>query len=230
MDPRIGWDASAEAWLARVPDDPNRHSLLDPIMLEECGDVRGLRVLDLGCGEGRFSRMLTERGATCVGLDPTWRLLQAAGPGRWVCGVGERLPFAAGVFDRVVAYLSLVDIDGFEVAVGEAVRTLRPGGVIVLANLHPMVTTFANPWAEERRHVRVDDYHGERAMEVAWCGIHIVNWHRSMQVSLEPFLKAGLILRAFLEPSPSEQAVAAYPGLRDAQRVPWFMVQRWHKP
>ena len=57
------WQASAAAYIAfQDANDRNRTMLLDPIMLDLCGDVRGQRMLDLGCGEGRFCRMLA-RGA-----------------------------------------------------------------------------------------------------------------------------------------------------------------------
>ena len=69
-DPTGGWIDSARAYINfQDAEDPNRTLLLDPIMLDLCGDVAGKRVLDLGCGEGRFCRMLAERGALCTGID-----------------------------------------------------------------------------------------------------------------------------------------------------------------
>jgi 2-polyprenyl-3-methyl-5-hydroxy-6-metoxy-1,4-benzoquinol methylase len=72
-----GWGSSAEAWIELAPEHATQKLLLDPVMLTEADDVSGLRILDLGCGEGRFSRLLAARGATTVGIDPIRRLLQA---------------------------------------------------------------------------------------------------------------------------------------------------------
>src|SRR5439155_20082020 len=109
-----GWIASTDAWIRLVQDHPTRTLLLDPVLLEELGDVAGRLVLDLGCGEGRFSRLLTARGARSVGLDPIVSMLEAARRAgqaeQYVRGAGESLPFADACFDLVVAYLSLVDI------------------------------------------------------------------------------------------------------------------------
>jgi 2-polyprenyl-3-methyl-5-hydroxy-6-metoxy-1,4-benzoquinol methylase len=65
--------------------------MLDPLMLRLCGDVAGKRVIDVGCGEGRFSRMLAERGAASVGIDPTpGAARDRARSGRYVAGARDR--------------------------------------------------------------------------------------------------------------------------------------------
>ena len=70
--------------------------------------------LDVGCGEGRFCRMLNARGVEAVGVDPTSALIAVARTrdtcGSYVEGIAERLPFRERAFDLVVSYLSLIDI------------------------------------------------------------------------------------------------------------------------
>src|SRR5215471_3050078 len=72
IDLREEWGQLAPAWIreAREGTNPTRRGLLDRPMMEACGDVRGLNVLDCGCGEGRFCRMLLDCGAEHVlGVD-----------------------------------------------------------------------------------------------------------------------------------------------------------------
>jgi 2-polyprenyl-3-methyl-5-hydroxy-6-metoxy-1,4-benzoquinol methylase len=57
-----GWTASADAWIAFAPEHATRTLLLDPAVLAECGDLHGKRVLDAGCGEGRFCRLVAAAG------------------------------------------------------------------------------------------------------------------------------------------------------------------------
>ena len=68
---RQQWDTLAESWISEMSNggDPHREGLLDEWMLNTVGDVSGVRVIDLGCGEGRFCRMLAERGAKAIGVD-----------------------------------------------------------------------------------------------------------------------------------------------------------------
>ncbi len=71
----------APLWVkeAREGRNSTRNGLLDPPILEACGDVEGLSVLDCGCGEGRFCRILVERGARYVlGLDSCELMIEAA--------------------------------------------------------------------------------------------------------------------------------------------------------
>ena len=78
---RQEWLNLSSAWIKEVREgkNSNRVGLLDTPVLEACGDVKGLRMLDCGCGEGRFCRMLVERGATHVlGLDLCEPLIEAA--------------------------------------------------------------------------------------------------------------------------------------------------------
>jgi ubiquinone/menaquinone biosynthesis C-methylase UbiE len=92
----------------------------------------GRRTLEVGCGEGRVSRDLVQRGHRVIGIDasPTLiRLASDADPRSWYLRAdGAALPFAADSFDLVVFYNSLMDIDEMEQSVQEAARVLKPGG------------------------------------------------------------------------------------------------------
>jgi demethylmenaquinone methyltransferase/2-methoxy-6-polyprenyl-1,4-benzoquinol methylase len=128
-----GWSTSAGPWLRLMEQgDPNRVLLLDDVMLGLCGEVEGKDVADIGCGEGRFCRMLAARGARTVGVDPTVELIAEARrqqPGGVFHAVGgEALPLADASMDLVVSYVALVDIPDFRAAIREMARVLRPGG------------------------------------------------------------------------------------------------------
>ena len=74
------WDASAEAWIEilKTGGDFSRVAVLDRPMLAPVHASGARRVLDVGCGEGRFCRMISETVPPVVGLDPTARLLSEA--------------------------------------------------------------------------------------------------------------------------------------------------------
>jgi ubiquinone/menaquinone biosynthesis C-methylase UbiE len=146
-----------------------RTMLLDPLMLGMCGDVAGQRVLDLGCGEARFARMLAGRGASVVALDLVPMLLRAAWErsGRreaYVRGTGAVLPFRDARFDLVVSYLTLIDITDFRGVIREAARVLQPGGRLLVANLS--FVTASEGWlrddAGRRLYHRLDRHLEER--------------------------------------------------------------------
>jgi predicted TPR repeat methyltransferase len=129
-----GWDRSASSWIAALGErgDWGREHVLDPIMLKRASAQRFKRALDVGCGEGRFCRMLRAKGIPVVGIDPTEELLAAArrrdSRGEYQIARAESLPFPDASFDLVVSYLTLIDIADFRTALKEMVRVLVPQG------------------------------------------------------------------------------------------------------
>src|SRR6187431_3024512 len=105
-----GWQESADAWVADMgkSGDFGRRYVLDPVMLPRAIAGSPKSALDVGCGEGRFCRMLRARGVHTVGVDPTPALLAVArsrdAGGTYVEARAERLPFREEAFDLVVSY------------------------------------------------------------------------------------------------------------------------------
>lgn len=229
-----GWDASADAWLATMGEagDWGRRAVLDPVMLDLARGYSGA-ALDIGCGEGRFVRMLGEAGFRVSGIDPTARLIAAAQAkdpqGDYhVCGA-EALPFADAAFDLCVSYLSLIDIELLDQAIGEAARVIKPGGAFLIANLSSI--NSAGVWdyglTGKARHYGVDHYMQERLVRQRWNGIDIVNWHRPFSTYFELLLRHGFTLKRFLEPMPHGDYRGKDPKF---ERVPNFVVMLWEKP
>jgi SAM-dependent methyltransferase len=228
------WDRSASAWLSAMAEggDWARSAVLDPVMLErvEHGSVR--RALDVGCGEGRFCRLLAREDIEATGIDPTEALIDGARRrdprGRYLAGRAEDLPFADGAFDLVVSYLSLVDIEDLAAAAAEMARVLVPGGKLLIANLASH--NSAGRWLKDDRGEAVgfliDDYLQERSFRQKWDGIDIVNWHRPLSTYMGVFLRNGLRLSYFDEPKPRGDDD---PTSGRFVRAPWFVVMEWLK-
>ena len=232
-----GWDASAEAWIARVDSgDPERKILLDSVVLELCGDVGGLTALDVGCAEGRFSRMLAARGAKVTGFDPCRALIKAAAArhpeGTYVLASAEAIPFATATFDLAVCYLVLIDVTDFRRAIQEMARVLKPGGRLVVANLVSFRPAVSTGWIRDaeacRLHIVVDDdYFAERANHAAWCGISVTNFHRPAEAYFTAFINAGLRLAAYREPHMTFERLAEHPDFETEARMPVFNAMAW---
>jgi SAM-dependent methyltransferase len=235
-----GWEQSAAAWIADMGEtgDFSRRYVLDPVMLERALSRSPRTALDVGCGEGRFCRMLSEHGIETTGLDPTAGLIEAArrrdpGAGHYVRAAAEQIPFAEASFDLVVSYLSLIDIADIRGALPEMARVLRPAGSLLIANLTSFATAGTEiGWvkdAEGRRiYYPIDRYLEERAMWIDYRGIRVRNYHRPMRAYFEALLGAGLRLEWFDEPLP----VAGAPADKadGFVRAPWFLAMEWSKP
>jgi malonyl-CoA O-methyltransferase len=122
-------------------DEEHFPSTIDPriyhvqLILDYFGDLNGKRVLDAGCGKGRFARVLAERypHASIVGFDLAEAMLRHVPAGVAPCaGSMTALPFPDHAFDCVYATESLEHAVEIGVAVAELCRVLRPGGRIVI--------------------------------------------------------------------------------------------------
>jgi SAM-dependent methyltransferase len=234
-----GWQSSAAAWVADMGElgDFGRRYVLDPVMLPRAVSDSPRNALDVGCGEGRFCRMLRSHGVDVVGIDPTPALIAAArardAGGTYLRASAERLPFCDDAFDLVVSYLSLIDIPDVRAAVPEMARVLRPGGTLLIANLTSFNTACGDSgWIKDsgghRLYYPIDNYLHEHAMWIEYRGIRVVNHHRPLSTYLRALLGAGLVLTYFDEPLPTPDAPAS--RARSYARVPWFLVMEWLKP
>ena len=122
-------------------DEEHFPTTIDPriyhvkVIREHLGPLAGARVLDVGCGKGRFARLFLESEPTAriCGLDISREMLRFAPAGiRTVAAAMTELPFADASFDAGYATESLEHAVEIEKAVGEICRVVKPGGRIAI--------------------------------------------------------------------------------------------------
>jgi len=228
-----GWTSSATAWIKDIGElgDYGRQFVLDAPMLERVKAGNYANALDVGCGEGRFCRLLSGLGVPAIGIDPIDAFIGHARrkhpQGDYRLGRAEHLDFPDASFDLVVSYLTLIDIPDLAAAIAEMTRVLKPGGTLLIANLNSFNT--AGGWVTSigGRRYQIDNYLDERAVEQNWRNINIINWHRPLSRYMTLLLQQGLQLLHFDEPAPhggDPNKAAHY------RRIPYFLIMEWQKP
>lgn len=230
------WIEMSTAWIKETREgrNPNREGLLDEPMLKLCGDVTKLKILDSGCGEGRFSRILSQKGAQYVlGIDLCEPMINAANelPAEGIeyrlGDVQDMAYLEDGSFDLVVSYLNHCDLPDFIKNSKEVYRVLKKHGRFIIANLHPM-RSAVGAWKKndqgEKEYVILDNYlqEGERHWKI--MGIDITNFHRTLSTYVNSFIELGFTLRRIEEPTVSPEKLEKYPELEDELRVPNFII------
>lgn len=220
----IGIVEGYDLWAPTYDGAPNPLiALEEPVTLKCIGNVQGQRVLDLGCGTGRYGVFLAQGGATVVGLDRSTRMLEQAKrktalPHRFdVCfGTTDELPFPDGQFDLVVSTLTLNHLPDLEPALGEAARVLKGGGRIVISDIHPYWPISGHDYVEffdqEGQEYRIPEY------------AHLVEeyWRFCSQ--------SDLCLEDVREPRIDGWLIERFPSLAGLEGVPLAIVLQIRKP
>jgi len=227
------WDRVAASRDAASGDSGDlwHRALIDPSVRRLVGSVRGLRVLEVACGNGYLSRAFAREGATEVlGIDrspASIRLARARerrhrSGARFEVGDAGKLRFPDGSFDRVVANMALMDIEPAGRAVREMARVMAPGGRLVFSLCHPCFDQDErSAWSVEagydafgvfRQTVyrRVSAYRDERRVRVPWTMsdgsvVRTVSFHRTLTTYSRYLRDAGLAIAELDEPSPEPE-------------------------
>lgn len=98
----------------------------------------GTRVLDVACGSGEFGVLAAARGAQVSGIDAAEAMIglaRVALPGADLrVGTLERLPWPDAAFDVVTGFNAFQFAADITVALADAARVLRPGGLLAVCN------------------------------------------------------------------------------------------------
>jgi 2-polyprenyl-3-methyl-5-hydroxy-6-metoxy-1,4-benzoquinol methylase len=242
------WDAAADFWEHFLENgiDSYRTALHGPALLEHCGDVAHRDVLDLGCGQGWFSRQLATKGARVTGIDWSPRLIEHARRHEQeaplqidyrvldAAQIGE--PFAPASFDLVTGCMSLMDMPSPGAVLAAARPLLRPGGRVVFSVPNPVTDSPHRVWRrDEHGHklaLELDRYFEASSRIMTWSvprmperfrNVRTVQYRLTLEQWSRHIEDAGLCIRSLREPRPTAEALARHPDLADAARVPYFL-------
>jgi malonyl-CoA O-methyltransferase len=139
LDPIAGY----ALWAANYPAHAH-----NPFMLAEeramlallPQSLQGLRVLDVGCGSGRYLLHARQRGATLLGVDQSGQMLERASALDLPVTQGSvtSLPVIDGWADVAVCALTLGHVADLRSALSELARVLNDSGTLLCSDFHPV--------------------------------------------------------------------------------------------
>ncbi len=242
MSLQQGWDSEASNWVrfVSIPGHDYAFETINQPALVSLLPPPGRRTLELGCGEGRVSRLLRQLGHQVVGVDasPTmvgFALSHPSGVPALVADAAA-VPFADEMFDLVVAHLSLQDIDDMPGAIAEAARVLMPSGRLYLAITHPTSTagSFQGDGEPNAPFVISGSYLEpfRSAVTISRGDIPLTfhSEHRPLEAYAAALEAAGLLIEMLRELPASAAAIERDPRDRRWLRIPLFLHLRAVKP
>jgi 2-polyprenyl-3-methyl-5-hydroxy-6-metoxy-1,4-benzoquinol methylase len=204
-------------------------------------EMRGLRVLDLGCGFGWFSRWAAEAGAASVlGIDLSEKMLERAQAETESPVVTyeradlEELSLTARSFDLVYSSLVFHYIRDLAGLLGKVRDSLVSGGTLLFSVEHPLFTAPSRmQWLTDpdgRLVWPVDSYlvEGERIRE--WLAPGVIKQHRTFGTYVNTLVGAGFVVSRVVEWGPTDEQIEADVSLAEERDRPTFMLVKAELP
>ncbi len=138
---RNQWDKIADKYQAYFDDNPNRVSshVVFPNILNGIGDVKGLKILDFGCGQGRFSRLLNDKGTIVTAYDESIEELKKAldkNDGRKIIYISKKPLLKKEYYDIVFCFMVLIcnDLEKLHKLLDDVYSFTKNGGRCIFVN------------------------------------------------------------------------------------------------
>lgn len=190
-------------------------------MLNAIGDVKGKNVLDLGCGEGYFTRLLAGRGAQLKAIDGSTKMIELAksASGEEISfGVGDitsNLPYETNSFDLVVCHMVLMDIENINPIFKEVARVLKAKGEFFFSIVHPCYYQAIGDWFDIETDRPAFRFKARYTEQVRYMKLidglpsetKLPHYNRPIQDYLKPIIANSLYLTNFIETSFSKEVL-----------------------
>lgn len=235
----LRWDKYADAYAATHTEQGDLHKevFLNPTLLSLMGEVKDKRILDAGCGEGYFGRILAKAGADVTAVDYSTKMIEIAKERtsanlsiEYRHGNCEDLFFLKDKrFDLIVSNMVIQDLQYYEKALQEMHRLLADDGSFIFSILHPCFITPGSGWEKtkdgKKLHWNVDNYFYEGGYEQRMGEQEkIIFFHRTLTSYMNAIIKSGFTLKELVEPKPNEESLHKYPSFEEDFRCADFLV------
>ena len=213
--------------LAAAPEWPALRAMLP--------DMRGRRIVDLGCGFGWFCRWARDQGAAEVlGLDLSEKMLARArsmtsdAAIRYSRADLATLELEKSCFDLAYSSLTLHYIEDVAPLLAQVHAALVPGGQFVFSTEHPIFMAPRKPgWqvdADGRSSWPVDSYLAEGPRSTEWFMPGVIKHHRTLGTTINALIAAGFTICHVEEFGPTAEQIAAQPELAKECERPMFLL------
>ncbi len=259
-DKEVGkyWDENAENWikLSRLGYDRCRDLTNSPVFFKMLPNIKNLKGLDIGCGEGHNTRIAAKKGGIMTAIDISKVFISSAKESekqkrleiKYQIASAIDLPFSDEDFDFAIATMSLMDIADIEKALSEAFGVIKPNGFLQFSITHPCFTISSLGWVTNEEGKRtgliVSDYFKKSEGEIEeWIfgaapkemkdkmrKFKIPRFTRILSDWLNMLIAEGFVLEEFCEPYPDDDILKKFPEEYDSTIVPYFLIIRCRKP
>lgn len=225
-----------EEWIHTAQTNDFRMDYIMPYTLRKLGDVKGKYILDLGCGEGGYSRALAKKGAAVTSADCSEVMIAYAKSkakeeglriSHCVINANELQDIPENYFDVVLCSMMLMDVEDLDGTLKEIYRVLKPNGTVFISILHPCFKGKETKWIEKNGSIEVlvSDYHHPKEWVGGIKGVRapIVYRHRALSDYIKAFVKNNFRITDMNEPIPTEEQSQMSSRVAWLEKIPMYL-------
>lgn len=214
------WDRLFQKYEQSVRKDQNAdyayERLVNTLSILSLCDNVGI-ALDLGCGDGRFTKELEARYQKTFAVDLSGQMLKQA---KKVCpktvflkvDLEKKFPEFSTNFDLITCKLVLMYLDNIENFAHETYKILNKNGILIVSVTHPM------KWIDKTSYLSEGYVSGEISKDK---NLKVTFKSRTLQTYINTFTKYGFFLEVVLETGVPDSFVIKYPEYLDFQKKPY---------
>ena len=189
--------------------------------------------VEIGAGEGRICRVLQGLGYDMTAVEPVPAFLEAAraegSAQRYIQASAKAICEDDGMFDLVVLYNVLMDVDDLEASVREAARLLASTGRMIVGIVHPIFDVYMAAKSDAPLCPYFDPQAFDAQIETDGLRMRFRGWSRPLCAYVNALADAGLTITRMEEPRPDPDHPATR-KLPERNSLPTFLWLELRKP
>lgn len=232
-------DDFLSTYLMRRKRQASPNNILEkPVLLQLIGEVRGKKVLDLGCGDAEIGKELLEAGCSFYeGVDGSVNMVGKAQQAltsessRIHLASMEDWDFPRESYDLVISRLALHYLEDLQKVVQQIHHSLKSGGHFIFSVQHPILTSsINNPEGEQKRSSwLVDDYFKIGNRTEKWMGKDVIKYHRTIEEYFRIINDCGFRVSTLKECPPQRKYFTSEEEYLRRMRVPVILLMSCEK-
>lgn len=235
----ISWNQMGQDWCDFAQENDYRMEYILPYTLDKLGDVKHKTILDLGCGDGGYSRELAKKNAMVTAVDCNAYFIDYATKKaeienlnirHYIRNSNDLFDIEDNSFDIVLCSMVLMDCEDFIGTLKEIVRILKKGGMLFASVSHPCFTgknvksdKFDN---DTKRIVSTENYFEPKEWEETLAKHFdkpVIFRHRTLSDYIKGFVAVGLTITDLNEPIPTKEQAEKSKRIAWLTKIPMVM-------
>ncbi len=198
-----------------------------PQLFSLIGDVKGKKILNLGCGAGGHDRRLIEMGAESVlGIDLSQNMINEAIKNNSSDKIEYKVLSMLDIdsldekFDLVISSLAIHYVEDYDGLCKKVFNILNDGGEFIFSYGHPMDScAILNDYSDNfvvingKKYFLISDYNNEGKRVSHWYVDGVETYHRNMSHLVNGIIHSGLILLEMKESFATDEIIKLKPKL-----------------